>query len=438
MENQKESTILLLISADSDTAGSVACNLDYDRFCLLVVKKFSDLFRFLEQNITGIILLDAQITGSDDFWQTFRERSACLPVILITTREFELNPDAQHQVDEILYKPIDFLEMNKRLTALAQIIEMERRLQEEHRPSLEEGRPKILLVEDSALQRNILTRQLTAHGFEVLPAADGEEAFTLVRNVRPDLILLDLVLPKVDGLEVCRRLKAFPQTASVPVVFITSSRSPEEKIKGLECGAHDFLTKPVTQQELLIRIRFLLRQKQLVENLAEQATKDPLTGLSNRRQLMSDLSLEMKRAKRYGTPLALILLDVDHFKKYNDTHGHPAGDEVLRQVARLLTMNVRAFDKVARYGGEEFVVILPQTDLQGAAAAAEKLRRAIEEHPFLGEETQPGGKVTVSLGVAGFPEHAGSVDELLEQADQAMYRAKAAGRNRVTVAGGSG
>lgn len=435
MENEKESTLLLLITADSETAGAVAFHLDYNQFCLLVVKKISDLFRFLEHKAAGIIMLDAQIPGSGDFWQTFRARPARLPVILIATRELKLDPDAQYQVDEILYKPLDFLEMNKRLAALADMIEMERRLQGEQKPSPEEGRPKILLVEDSAVQRSILTRQLTEHGFEVLSAVDGEEAVALARSVLPDLILLDLMLPKVDGLEVCRRLKASSHTASVPVVFITSSRSPEEKIKALECGAHDFLTKPVMQQELLIRIRFLLRQKQLVENLAEQARKDPLTGLSNRRQLMSDLSLEMERAKRYGTPLALILLDVDHFKKYNDSYGHPAGDEVLRQVARLLTLNVRAFDKVARYGGEEFVVILPQTNLPGAVAAAEKLRRVVEGHPFLGGETQPGGKLTVSLGVAGFPGHAGSVDDLLQRADQAMYRAKAAGGNRVVVAG---
>lgn len=435
MENDKEGTLLLLMSDDPDTAGSVAFNLDYNRFCLLVIKKNRDFCRFLEQNPTGIIMLDTQTHNIDDLWRTFRERSARLPVILITTRKIKFDPDAQYQVDEILYKPLDFLEMNKRLTALANIIEMERRLQGEQKASPEEGKPKILLVEDSVVQRSILTRQLTEHGFEVFSAADGEEAFAIAERALPDLVLLDLMLPKVGGLEVCRRLKASPHTAPVPVIFITSSRSPEEKIKALECGAHDFLTKPVTRQELLTRIRFLLRQKQLFDSLAEQARKDPLTGLSNRRQLMSDLHLEMERAKRYGTPLSLILLDVDQFKRYNDTHGHPAGDDVLRQLARLLTLNVRAFDKVARYGGEEFVVILPQTNLPGAVATAEKLRRAIEEHPFLHGERQPGGRLTISLGVAGFPEHAGSVDDLLNRADQAMYRAKAAGRNRVAVAG---
>ncbi|MEW6274998.1 MAG: diguanylate cyclase [Bacillota bacterium] len=435
MENSRESTLLLLMSDDPGTIGSVAANLDYEQFCLVIVRKMRDFSRFVERKLAAILMLDIQIQNIENVWQFIRNKAIKMPSILIITRETKLAPDTQHRVDEILYKPLDFLEMNKRLTDLANLIEMEQQLKREQRPLFEEGRPKILLVEDSAVQRSILTRQLTEHGFEVLTAADGEEAFAIAERTLPDLVLLDLMLPKVGGLEVCRRLKANPPTAAVPVIFITSSRSPEEKIKALECGAHDFLHKPVTRQELLIRIRFLLRQKQLLENLAEQARRDPLTGLGNRRQLMADLNLEMRRAKRYGTPLSLILLDVDQFKRYNDTHGHPAGDEVLRQLAGLLTLNVRAFDKVARYGGEEFVIILPQTNLQGAAAAAEKLRQAIEQYSFLHGETQPGGRLTVSLGVASYPEHAGDVDDLLRQADKAMYRAKAAGRNRVALAG---
>ncbi len=434
MEREETCTLLLLISDDPGTITTVAVHLDYEQFCLLIVKKIRNCLQVVERNIPGVIMLDAQMKNVEQIWQYLTaEKPVRFPVILITTRETRLKSEAPGQVDEILYKPLDPLEMKARLADLQIIIEMERQLKT--KKSFFEGRPKILLAEDSAVQRSILTRLLARAGFEVYTAADGEEALEVVDRTLPDVILLDLMLPRLDGLEVCRRLKAHPSTAEIPVVFITSSQSVEEKIKALEGGAHDFLVKPVNPEELVVRIKSVLRHKKLLETLTVQASKDPLTGLDNRRQLMMDLHLEMQRARRYKTPLALILLDVDYFKKYNDTHGHPAGDEILRQLAALLAGNIRAHDKVARYGGEEFVVILPHTDLKGAAAVAEKLRRLVEEQPFPREETQPGGKLTISLGVAGFPAHADNVEDLLRLADKAMYRAKAAGRNRVAVAG---
>lgn len=265
-------------------------------------------------------------------------------------------------------------------------------------------------------------------------ATDGEEALEIARRVVPDVVLLDLILPKMNGLEVCRRLKEYPPTAAVPVLFISASESTAEKINALECGASDFLLKPVNQREPLIRVKSLVRQKRLVQTLSDQVSKDPLTGLYNRRQLMTDLHEEVQRARRYGIPFSLFMLDIDYFKNYNDTNGHLAGDELLKQMAALLKPNVRACDKVARYGGEEFVIILPQTDLKGAMAVAEKLRRLIEEYEFPGKESQPGGKITVSIGVAAFSDHADNHEVLLHMADQAMYQAKSAGKNRVVQA----
>lgn len=436
MDPEKESLILLLVSDDAGTINSVTANLDYNQFCLFVLRKVHDFTRIveriIEQELTGILMLDEQIQDSGKIWQYLYEEGIKIPIVLITRREAIFKSGIRYQADEILYKPLDSLEINTRLIGLRKIVEMERQLKLDG--LLLGGKAKVLLVEGNAIQRNTMAKQLTGHGFSIYTAADGEEALELATSALPEVILLDLMIPKVDGLEVCRRLKSYQPTTNIPVVVTSTSQSIEEKIKALKNGAHDFLMKPVNSQELLIRIRFLLRQKQLMENLLIQASKDPLTGLNNRRQLMLDLRHETERVKRYGTPLSLILLDIDYFKKYNDTYGHPAGDEILRQVANLLAPNLRTFDKIARYGGEEFVIILPQTELKGAAAVAEKLRRLVEKHPFPGEETQPQGKLTISLGVADFSGRTDSVDDFLLQADRAMYRAKSSGRNCVAIA----
>lgn len=434
MESESALTFLLFMSDDPGTIGSVAVNLDYEQFSLIIVRKIHNFVQAVERSLPGLLLLDAQVRSGNELWCYLKEKPVNLPVLLITPRDAGLEQALKDQVDEILYKPLDPLEMNNRLAGLKRIMEMEQQLR--GRKPVPAGTARVLLVEDSAVQRRILARQLEQQQFEVHAAADGEEALRLAGQIAPDVILLDLMLPGLNGIEVCRQLKAHPQTADVPVIFITSSQSVEEKIKALECGAHDFLVKPVNPQELLIRIRALLRHRQLLATLSIQASKDPLTGLDNRRQLMENLRLELQRAVRYQTPLSLLILDVDYFKKYNDTHGHPAGDEVLRRLAGILEKNTRAFDRVARYGGEEFVVLLPHTDIKGALAVAEKLRQMVEQHPFPGEESQPGGRLTVSIGVAGFPDHAGQEDALLSQADRALYAAKAAGRNRVAVAGG--
>jgi diguanylate cyclase (GGDEF)-like protein len=434
MEAVGKSALLALISDDLVTIGIVASNLDYDDFRLLVIKKAGDFIQAVNRNLVDILMFDDRSKNYDTglVHEFFQKSLVKLPVVLITDKESKLKPDFFLQVDEVLYRPVAPLEINIRLAAIKGITELIQQLVGE--PVAPSGQPRILVVEDSAVQRHVLTSYFTGQGFEVFGAADGEEALELANTRLPDVILLDLVLPKMDGLEVCRRLKSYYPTATIPIVFITASYSIEERIQALKCGAHDFLVKPVNQQELLIRVKSLLRHKQLVETLVTQACRDPLTGLYNRRQMMTCLYLEMQRARRYNTSLSLILLDVDYFKNYNDSRGHLAGDEALRQLSTLLNANVRAFDKVARYGGEEFVIILPQTDLQGAVASAEKLCWLVENHPFPEAEVQPGGRFTISLGISVYPDHADNVDGLLFLADKAMYQAKAAGRNRYAVA----
>ncbi|MEW6457971.1 MAG: diguanylate cyclase [Bacillota bacterium] len=285
------------------------------------------------------------------------------------------------------------------------------------------------MVEDSQLQMRVLLEYLEGQDMEIITAADGLEALKTTQEVIPDLVLLDVVLPGMDGFEVCRRIKSSPDTAEVPVIIITSLRNQEDKLEALRCGADDFLTKPIDRRELMLKTGSLLKRRQQLAELASKASRDPLTGLFNRRYLNLALEREIMIAAGGDAPLSLIILDVDYFKTYNDKYGHPAGDEVLKMTGSILTSTLRQCDIIARYGGEEFLVVLPNTGPEGASRVAEKIRRAVEEYPFPHRDSQPGGKLTVSLGAACFPEHSHDAAELVDLADKAMYRAKQEGRN---------
>jgi diguanylate cyclase (GGDEF)-like protein len=287
---------------------------------------------------------------------------------------------------------------------------------------------KILIIDDSADALAVAKTRLAHEGHEILCAGGGKEGLEAAGRDNPDLILLDVDMPDMNGFEVCRRLKADTNLCMVPVIFLSGSGGPEEKVKGLNIGAVDFVTKPFDAFELRARVNAALRTKQMQDLLIEHAKIDPLTGLPNRRALDERLQQEWARLLRHGGHVSVIMADIDHFKKVNDQFGHPAGDEVLRQVARLLADGCRESDMAARYGGEEFVIVAPETTAQAAVDFAERLRMSICSKPL-----EVRGKVvdvTVSFGVA---DHEGrkTPEELVQAADEALYRAKSAGRNCV-------
>lgn len=426
--------LVLLLSSSRETITAVASQLDYELFNLLITTREEEAIEAIRRGWADVLIFEPlnQQDHSGCLATFLQEQGETLPLILITGPG-ETFPDCPWlRVYEVLPKPINSLELSARLKSVVTLRQLEKQLADQ---PLAPGRAGlVLLVEDSPLQRKILAGYLTGEGIEVITASDGEEALRVAEKQKPDLVLLDIVLPGMDGFEVCRHIKDNPGLKDTPVVFITSRQGREERIRGLECGADDFLIKPVDKRELLIRTRSLLRRKQLMDTLVNQASRDPLTGLYNRRQLALDLQRELSRAKRYSTPLALIMADVDFFKNYNDTNGHLAGDEILRQLAGLFVSNTRDMDTVYRYGGEEFIILLPQTDLAGAVAVAEKLRQKVEKHSFPHGEKQPGGRLTISLGVAVYPDHAKDAQGLILGADRAMYRAKKEGRNRYATA----
>jgi diguanylate cyclase (GGDEF)-like protein len=295
---------------------------------------------------------------------------------------------------------------------------------------------RILVAEDSLVVRTVVCDQLEEEGYEVVQAIDGESALAACATARPDAILLDIEMPGLDGHQVLARLKADGDLSDIPVVFLTGRTSTDDMVAGLRAGAHDYLKKPFEPAELIARIGGAVRIKRLQDELRVRNEQldmlsrvDGLTGLFNRRHIDEQLRKELSTARRHEQPLAVLMLDIDHFKNVNDLEGHPAGDRVLQEfAARLLTVT-RDGDVVGRWGGEEFIIIAPQTNVEQASTLGERVRAAVADRPVdLGDHSL---SITVSIGCAvGL----GTPAELVERADIALYRSKTEGRNRVTDA----
>lgn len=296
---------------------------------------------------------------------------------------------------------------------------------------------KILIVDDSRLIAHVAKTMLTKRGHEIILAQDGKAGVEAAKSEQPDIILLDLIMPVMDGYEVCKHLKGDDSTKEIPIIMVTSKAEAADKVKGLEMGALDYVTKPFDESELIARVNIHLRLRELYEAVQEQnrqlqemANRDGLTGLYNHRYFHEQLSQDFLRAKRYHENLSCILFDIDFFKKFNDTYGHQTGDVVLKGLASVIQRATRESDLAARYGGEEFAIILYHTDGPAAYQAGERLRTMVESHEIQDDSNVL--RVTISVGVATFPhEKIHDSKDLIEHTDQALYKAKDNGRNRV-------
>ncbi|HEX8354345.1 MAG TPA: diguanylate cyclase [Pyrinomonadaceae bacterium] len=305
--------------------------------------------------------------------------------------------------------------------------------------------PLILVADDEPANLALIKRRLEWEEYRVETAEDGGQAVEAARRTLPDLILLDVMMPVLDGLQACRLLKGDPATRDIPVIFLSALDDTDTKVSALALGANDYVSKPYRVEELLARVRVAIRLKRERDRLRQRAEElrrsaeaasemsmtDALTGLLNRYGLQRALQREHSEARRYERPLSCLLLDVDFFKAVNDTYGHAAGDAALAQAARVLTESVRGSDVVCRYGGEEFLVLAPETAADGALALAEKIRLAFSSRLFGdGGRTFP---LTLSVGVAQLgPAESGN--DLIARADEALYHAKQSGRDRVEAA----
>ncbi|HEX8149035.1 MAG TPA: diguanylate cyclase [Pyrinomonadaceae bacterium] len=288
----------------------------------------------------------------------------------------------------------------------------------------------VLVVDDEPDKRLLLAFALENEGYEVHTAVDGVAGLAAVELYQPDLIVTDVMMPRMDGYEMIRRVRANPQTKFIPVIIQSAARVEGRDVRlGSELGALGYLTDPTDLDLLRARARTLLELKQYLDSCQEAAFTDHLTGLANRRRFERQLEREVARTDRYNRPFCLLLVDIDNFKDVNDTHGHDAGDEALRRVANVIQSGTRGIDTGARIGGDEFAVILPETDLARGLEVAERLRSAIAAL-----DLGPAGRITASLGVAELPACAHTNVELRSAADAALYDAKRGGRDRTASA----
>ncbi len=299
----------------------------------------------------------------------------------------------------------------------------------------------ILVVEDNPVSRKLLEMTLRRAGYEVVSAEDGQEALALFKKRFFPIILTDLEMPEMDGLELCRAIRGNPAEGYVYIFLITARDSKKDIIVGLEAGADDYLTKPFNRSELIARLKTALRVLELEKSLKDAYEKirllsitDKLTGCYNRTYMDEYLAKEITRATRYSRPMSLMMADIDHFKRVNDTHGHQAGDLILKNFVLSIREVLRKdVDWIARYGGEEFLMVLPETDFESAMSFAERLRRIVSESVTSYDEKEI--HITASFGVVGFnpSEKIKTItcEAIIDQADKALYQAKDEGRNRV-------
>ncbi|MEK7703137.1 MAG: diguanylate cyclase [Nitrospirota bacterium] len=302
---------------------------------------------------------------------------------------------------------------------------------------------KILIVDDSTFEANHVKMLLEEIGHEVLWAETGSRGIKIIKLDRPDLIILDLVLPDISGIEICRWVKQDMRMKNTPVIMLTAKGDVRERVEGLVEGATDYIAKPFDDAELKTRIMAILREVELRERLEQKNVEyedllkrlekmsitDPLTGLYNRRHFEDIIVSEFERFKRYNIPFSCMMIDVDHFKDVNDLCGHDVGDAILKSVAEVLNGQVRGVDTLARYGGDEFVVLLAQLRGESAERVAFRMLSAANMRDFQAIDGRL-GKVTLSIGIAGVPDsELKTIDQLVKSADQALYKAKKAGRN---------
>jgi diguanylate cyclase (GGDEF)-like protein len=294
----------------------------------------------------------------------------------------------------------------------------------------------IMVVDDISQNLHLLDQILNTAGYNTTFCTDGQQALERLQFTQPDLILLDLMMPDLSGIDVCKAIRAHPEQNELPIIFITASNEREHLLEAFEQGANDYVTKPVHALELLARVKTHLSLRQSQKNLRmayqqleQLAMLDPLTEVANRRALTDAAETEFKRVERYNGIFAVMMVDLDYFKTVNDTYGHQTGDECLKLIAQTLKAHLRDVDHVGRFGGEEFMVILPETDIDQALVLGERLRhQVVHLCPKINQRLV---NLSISIGISVYHKADKSVQDIWQRADKALYQSKSAGRNRV-------
>jgi len=417
-----------------------------------------DALARVAETAPDIVLLDVMMPGMDGFEVCRRIKSdpktAHLPVVMVTALDQPADrvTGLEAGADDFLTKPVDDAALFARVRSLVRLKMMtdELRMREstgqsmglvDAAESLLDASPpgRILVIEDRAESVAWFTSALQpAH--EVAAVDTFEEALVRVKGGDYDLLVVSLGMRGFDGLRLCSQLRSLPEGRNVPILVVVSDGDRRKLTQALEMGVNDYLNRPVDKNELVARVRTQLRKKRYADRLRhnvqlslEMAITDQLTGLHNRRYMSRHLDALLENAKKNARPLAFVIMDIDFFKAVNDSHGHDVGDEVLKEFASRIAANVRGIDLACRYGGEEFVVVMPDTDVAFAYAIAERLRHSIETTPIPISRAPHTLNITISIGIARSEGENDTAEALLYRADQALYRAKRSGRNRVVA-----
>lgn len=407
------------------------------------------------RELPEIILLDVMMPGMDGFEVCRRLKAdpatSFIPVVMVTAlSEMEDRVKGLDAgAEDFLTKPIDDFLLTSRISALMRYNTVASELRQREASGVRSGaveelnrdeidRPsRVFIVDDDARSSQRIANMLRAQGHKATTLLEAGELGDLAAE-RVDVVILSLFCRSFDPLKLCAHFKVNPVTRSISVILICDAHEKAKALKGLEIGASDMITVPVDRQELAARIRTQTRRTRYIDILRQRVDRglelsviDQLTGLHNRRYMITQLQQLMQRAVHGQRPLSVMMADIDHFKNVNDTHGHQAGDDVLREIGKRFLDNVRPTDIVCRTGGEEFMVIMPDTPGDRACAAAERIRHAVAEaeFPVLGGSRNL--TVTVSAGISTLLNGAESIDDLIHRADSALYQAKSGGRNRV-------
>jgi two-component system cell cycle response regulator len=453
---------ILVVDDEPLNVKLLAANLGAAGYRILKAYSGFEALEIMETNTPDLILLDIMMPGMDGYEVIRRlkqlKETKDIPIVLITALEGEEEKakGLAAGADEFLNKPVNTTELETRVLSLLRMKKYQEQLVsrvqtekdvlgksgQEESGEHDDNRPTVLVVEDNLKDAHMIVHHLNEMPLNYRIVQTGAEALKIVREEAIDLVLLDLMLPDLDGIEICKEIKGSEKTISVQVVIVTTFDDLKMKIRGIEVGADDFLVKPLNRDEIKARVSALLKKKAFMDRLRESANAalkaaiiDHMTGVYNHSYFEHFLLLEIKRSLRQENKMALLMIDVDNFKRFNDTYGHPAGDKALSSVAKILKDNVRDVDVVARYGGEEFAVVLPYAGWRSGQQVAERLLEIIHKQQIAGVGNQvDAASVTVSIGLAVFPDNGMSSESIISSADGALYSAKRQGKNRVCCA----
>jgi len=433
--------------------------LDDERFNVVFASDGEEGLDKVYKELPDVLLLDVMMPKKDGFTvaRELKEDPSTknIPIILVTALDGSENRifGLEAGAEEFLTKPVKKVELIARIRSMLQLKEYREQLDvrkqteaifaqgtEEgmsNRLDLEKA-PHVLLVEDNEIDRNIIVKALEKESMHLETAKNGQEAISRIQSGRMDLVLLDILLPDINGFEICKRLKTMDVAKNIPIIVITCLDDIDSKITGVKLGADDFLIKPIYSRELKARIKVLLEKKAQqdklrthYENALSSASIDSLTGLYNHGYFKKFLSLEFKRSQRQQYPMSLLMIDIDEFKLFNDTLGHQEGDDILHNLGNLIRSVIREVDLIARYGGDEFVVILPYSDRNGAVMVSNRIQNAISSNDVFKDFSKDLNELTVSIGVAEFPLDCVDDEDMIRKADHMLYLAKQKGKNQI-------